>query len=39
MVVVQAICIVVLLVSTFDVVLHNVGEPVSGSPDTLSRKE
>ncbi|EJI1743772.1 hypothetical protein NDG12_000669 [Salmonella enterica] len=39
MVVVQAICITVLMVGTFDVVLNNVGEPVSGSLGTLSRKE
>ncbi|ECF2145174.1 hypothetical protein AH089_18140 [Salmonella enterica subsp. enterica serovar Enteritidis] len=39
MVVMQAICIVVLLVGTFDIVLHNVGEPISGSLGTLSRKE
>lgn len=39
MVVVQAICITVLLVGTFDVVLNNVGESVSGSLGTLSRKE
>lgn len=39
MVVMQAICIVVLLVGTFDVVLNNVGEPVSGSLGTLSRSE
>lgn len=39
MVVMQAICVVVLLVGTFDIVLHNVGEPISGSLGTLSRKE
>ncbi|EDA8687204.1 hypothetical protein A4L51_00645 [Salmonella enterica subsp. enterica serovar Newport] len=31
MVVMQAICIIVLLVGTFDIVLNNVGEPREGS--------
>ncbi|HIB1617337.1 TPA: hypothetical protein ACWV7H_005102 [Salmonella enterica subsp. enterica serovar Muenchen] len=39
MVVLQAICIAVLLVGTFDVVLNNVGEPREGSLGTLSRSE
>lgn len=39
MVVMQAICIVVLLVGTFDIVLNNIGEPDSGSLGTLSRSE
>ncbi|EAO5053316.1 hypothetical protein FZH48_16940 [Salmonella enterica] len=39
MVVVQAICITVLLVSTFDVVLNNVGEPREGSLGTIIKSE
>lgn len=35
MIVMQAICIVVLLVGTFDVVLNNVGEPRDGSLGTI----
>lgn len=31
MVMIQAICIIVLLVGTFDIVLNNVGEPREGS--------
>ncbi|EAO9251434.1 hypothetical protein LB105_003418 [Salmonella enterica] len=39
MVVVQAICITVLLVGTFDVVLNNVGEPREGSLGTIIKSE
>ncbi|EBW7151995.1 hypothetical protein [Citrobacter braakii] len=39
MVVVQIICITVLLVGTFDMVLNNIGEPVSGSLGTITRSE
>ncbi|EAY4774468.1 hypothetical protein S828_23795 [Salmonella enterica] len=39
MVVTQVICIVVLLVGTFDIVLHNVGESISGSLGILSKSE
>ncbi|EBK5906221.1 hypothetical protein R4U18_004711 [Salmonella enterica] len=39
MVVVQAICIIVLLVGTFDVVLNNVGEPREGSLGTIIKSE
>ncbi|EAA7556138.1 hypothetical protein RDB90_004106 [Salmonella enterica] len=39
MVVMQAICIVVLLVGTFDVVLNNVGEPREGSLGTIIKSE
>ncbi|EAS0547109.1 hypothetical protein AB2475_14635 [Salmonella enterica] len=39
MVVVQVICLAVLLVGTFDIVLHNVGEPVEGSLGTITRSE
>ncbi|AXC64787.1 hypothetical protein DOE63_03505 [Salmonella enterica subsp. diarizonae serovar 59:z10:-] len=39
MVVMQAICIVVLLVGTFDIILNNVGEPVEGSLGTIIRSE
>lgn len=35
----QIVCIVVLLVSTFEVALNNIGAPVSGSLGTLIRKE
>ncbi|EDW4369154.1 hypothetical protein AA445_005186 [Salmonella enterica subsp. diarizonae] len=38
-VVVQAICITVLLVGTFDVVLNNVGEPREGSLGTIIKSE
>ncbi|EDR9549924.1 hypothetical protein C1K40_004453 [Salmonella enterica] len=38
-VVVQAVCIAVLLVGTFDVVLNNVGEPREGSLGTIIRNE
>lgn len=39
MVVMQAICIVVLLVGTFDIVLNNVGEPREGSLGTIIKSE
>ncbi|EAB5741491.1 hypothetical protein D5O23_25135 [Salmonella enterica subsp. enterica] len=39
MVVMQVICITVLLVSTFDVVLNNIGEPQEGSLGTIIRNE
>ncbi|SQI65646.1 Uncharacterised protein [Salmonella enterica subsp. diarizonae] len=39
MVVVQAICITVLMVGTFDVVLNNVGEPREGSLGTIIKSE
>lgn len=39
MIVMQAICIVVLLVGTFDVVLNNVGEPRDGSLGTITINE
>lgn len=39
MVVMQAICIVVLLIGTFDIILNNVGEPVEGSLGTIIRSE
>ncbi|ECJ2707053.1 hypothetical protein FN899_25665 [Salmonella enterica subsp. diarizonae] len=39
MVVMQVICIVVLLVGTFDVVLNNVGEPREGSLGTIIKSE
>ncbi|EAM1733385.1 hypothetical protein JHQ11_002988 [Salmonella enterica subsp. enterica serovar Javiana] len=39
MVVMQAICIVVLLVGTFDIVLNNVGEPREGSLGTVIKSE
>ncbi|ECJ2403522.1 hypothetical protein OOP60_003780 [Salmonella enterica] len=39
MVVMQAICIVVLLVGTFDVVLNNVGETREGSLGTIIKSE
>ncbi|EFO7857000.1 hypothetical protein HMI78_003107 [Salmonella enterica] len=39
MVVVQAICITVLLVGTFDVVLNNVGEPREDSLGTIIKSE
>ncbi|EAA1980181.1 hypothetical protein G3601_002491 [Salmonella enterica] len=35
MVVMQTICIMVLLVGTFDIVLNNVGEPREGSLGTI----
>ncbi|EBZ1027319.1 hypothetical protein D7O18_22065 [Salmonella enterica subsp. enterica serovar Muenchen] len=37
--VMQVICIVVLLVGTFDIILNNVGEPVEGSLGTITRSE
>ncbi|EMV6369275.1 hypothetical protein AAE121_003419 [Salmonella enterica] len=39
MVVMQAICIVVLLVGTFDIVLNNIGEPREGSLGTIIKSE
>lgn len=39
MIAMQIVCIVVLLVSTFVIVLNNVGEPALGSLGTLSRSE
>lgn len=39
MIAMQIVCIVVLLVSTFEVALNNIGAPVSGSLGTLIRKE
>ncbi|EBR9318680.1 hypothetical protein CC707_14965 [Salmonella enterica subsp. enterica serovar Panama] len=39
MVLMQAICIVVLLVGTFDIVLNNVGEPREGSLGTIIKSE
>ncbi len=36
---VQVVCIVVILVGTFDIILHNVGELREGSLDTLSKSE
>ncbi|ENU7737435.1 hypothetical protein ACE3YX_004085 [Salmonella enterica] len=39
MVVMQVICIVVLLVGTFDIVLNNVGEPREGSLGTIIKSE
>ncbi|EDQ7407104.1 hypothetical protein L4A43_12310 [Salmonella enterica subsp. diarizonae serovar 16:z10:e,n,x,z15] len=39
MVVMQAICITVLLVGTFDIVLNNVGEPREGSLGTIIKSE
>ncbi|EEG2783367.1 hypothetical protein GXR14_002026 [Salmonella enterica] len=38
-VVVQVVCIAVLLVGTFDVVLNNIGTPVSDSPGNITRSE
>lgn len=35
----QAICITVLLVGTFDIVLNNVGEPREGSLGTIIKSE
>ncbi|EAX3299552.1 hypothetical protein JYN54_09965 [Salmonella enterica subsp. enterica serovar Muenchen] len=39
MVVIQIVCVVVLLVGTFDVVLNNVGEPREGSLGTIIKSE
>lgn len=39
MIVVQIICVVVVLVGTFDIILNNVGEPVEGSLGTITRSE
>ncbi|EBW6362419.1 hypothetical protein DPU24_16600 [Salmonella enterica subsp. enterica serovar Oranienburg] len=39
MCVMQVVCLAVLLVGTFDVILHNVGEPREGSLGTLIRKD
>ncbi|EDW1730109.1 hypothetical protein QWP53_001868 [Salmonella enterica] len=39
MVVMQIVCVVVLLVGTFDVVLNNVGEPREGSLGTIIKSE
>ncbi|EDQ9400002.1 hypothetical protein MX551_002193 [Salmonella enterica] len=39
MIVMQAICIIVLLVGTFDIVLNNVGEPREGSLGTIIKSE
>lgn len=36
---VQVVCIVVVLVGTFDIILHNVGESREGSLGTLSKSE
>ncbi|EAQ6106215.1 hypothetical protein DRK59_24030 [Salmonella enterica subsp. diarizonae] len=35
----QAVCIVVFLVGTFEVVLNNIGEPGEGPFDTIIRNE
>lgn len=35
----QIVCIVVLLVSTFEVALNNIGTPVSGSLGALNKSE
>lgn len=35
----QIVCIVVLLVSTFELILNNVGEPKEGSLGTLNKSE
>ncbi|EEP5311810.1 hypothetical protein OFK37_002407 [Salmonella enterica] len=39
MIVMQAICIIVLLIGTFDIVLNNVGEPREGSLGTIIKSE
>lgn len=39
MIAMQIICVVVVLVGTFDSILHNVGEPREGSLGTLTRSE
>ncbi|EBS4547758.1 hypothetical protein EWD94_23865 [Salmonella enterica subsp. enterica serovar Newport] len=36
-IVMQVLCITVLLVSTFDIVLNNIGEPREGSLGTIIR--
>ncbi|EBR3308734.1 hypothetical protein GBF45_05590 [Salmonella enterica subsp. enterica] len=39
MIAMQIICVVVVLIGTFDIILHNVGEPWEGSLGTLTRIE
>ncbi|EJA94186.1 hypothetical protein SEEN176_01357 [Salmonella enterica subsp. enterica serovar Newport str. CVM 4176] len=39
MIAMQIICVVVVLIGTLDIILHNVGEPWEGSLGTLTRIE
>ncbi|EAU6885455.1 hypothetical protein EF68_001130 [Salmonella enterica subsp. enterica] len=39
MIAMQIICVVVVLIGTFDIIHHNVGEPREGSLGTLTRIE
>ncbi|ECM8010491.1 hypothetical protein YF83_12450 [Salmonella enterica subsp. enterica serovar Newport] len=39
MIAMQVVCVVVLLVGTFEVALNNIGDPVSGSLGTITRGE
>ncbi|HFE7524030.1 TPA: hypothetical protein ACGAD2_004700 [Salmonella enterica subsp. enterica serovar Newport] len=39
MIAMQIVCVVVLLVGTFDLILNNVGEPREGSLGTITRSE
>ncbi|AXC71954.1 hypothetical protein DOE59_10425 [Salmonella enterica subsp. diarizonae serovar 48:i:z] len=39
MIAMQIICVVVIVVGTFDIILHNVGEPREGSLGTIIRSK
>ncbi|ECG5644749.1 hypothetical protein E1K64_24015 [Salmonella enterica subsp. enterica serovar Poona] len=39
MIAMQIVCVVVVLFGTFDIILHNVGDPGEGATGTITRSE